>query len=405
MSLKPDIKLDWDQSRQRFTGETMDPTNGVKTMWEQRVSQIVGSPDSFVGSTNRTDEFPSGVPRRVIRELRNPEHYRVICITGYSIYYWEDSVDKSIYLERYPESDPPNKYLRLAINDRGSITSYAEYNPVGKFRQLKIHFFSKDADRPNFTSRTVQDNLREIGQIFKLRGEVSIINPSEMDNEGDDLEIAIKVAKDMDREELKEKIKQWSNEARDETIRGVTYVIGELIEAELEEDFSVEEQERILKILTVKTLCLLPANFDLLPQTDKTLPVYQALNAALVGILEEYFDEMNAKGNFAATISFDPTFAEDILDLSIGDDPLEPSFNDEFQLGEQYIYDKYGFTITRVRGRINLAVQDLKDTNSSRHFEFPEELDLEQIYNLISVPTNSGWERVIDHIKTSFQPH
>lgn len=399
MSLTPDIKLNWNQVESKFKGEVIDPATGIRTYWEQELHEYKenGVVDAFMGKTKRSDEFLDGVPKRVIIETRYPGNFRLRYITAYSIYYAENDVSKSITFRRFQEVDDESIQFEMGIRTSDPMYSGADYSPNGELKCIRLNLSASRSDMPDFSSMPFQDKLMEMGQIFKYRGEIALVAPKSMDEEGENLREALEVSKDILKEEINEKIKKWPKEIRDEAIDRVTEIIGTLIEQQFGEDFSEEEKEEMLVILSMRVLRMMPVNFDLLSRHDKKLSMGQVISEAVVDILEDYYREMNIKGNFMAEFIFNPD-DKDKLQLSIDD------LKEEFQLGKQYVYDKYSFTITRINGRVNLNVEDIMRPQSNRNFEFPEIVDLNGVYNFVSTVNSSGWERAIDLVKNKLLP-
>lgn len=388
----PESGFHFDSEKKRFrTTPLVDPTTGVVTEWEKKIGEV-GT------RLVRIDRFPSGPLRMVTYSEYSFGEGSTFSKREHAVSYVANDIEREIRLCQ--ESDSTDLRLIMFLNRQGAFLFFdAQYTAEGVLKDFSLSFRPKSSsemlsDLPlfekinHFEGRSLEENLKELRQIFFMRGEAAFwvgADLDEKDAQADNYKL----------DSLREEIGKWPADMIEKMSKNVSAVIGITIMKYLRDSLSDEQIATMLSALTPQVVEMLLIDSGK-PRDTGEMPVTQSLHILVASLLGWYYEKLEEVGGMEvrfATSEEDPQRFSLSVRESLRDRSLAEAL---VVLGEAYPFEEYSYVVEKEGDQqIQLARRSVLTPNLQDRITFPAFLD-PRVINFLTTEENVGWERAIE---------
>lgn len=398
----PESEFHFDPEKKRFkTTPLVDFITGVVTEWEKKIGEVETR-------LVRIDRFPHGPLRIVTHSEYSFGEGSTFSKEEYSVSYDTDGIEREIRLCQ--ESNLADLSLSLDILDgqEAFLFFYAQYTAEGALKDFSLSFMPKSSsemfsDLPlfekinYFEGRSLEENLKELAQIFKMRGEGVLWQSTDFDEEG------IQEAQRVHSYLSQKKLSEWPPDMVREVNSLILQVVGITLISHLRSEYlkgnlSDEQIKTLIAALTPQVLeCVFDA-FERSHKRDESL-VRKALSRVVAGLLAWYYENLKLTG--AIEIKFDSK-NEDDQQFSVSvfawqEERNKPLTEDQVVLGEVYDFEEYAYIIEKTENKMRVLRRNRLDPSRQDKFIFPVSIPPE-VFEALTTEESAGWERVFELI-------
>lgn len=400
----------WEETQSRFTRESIDPVSGVKTSWYRY---------PISRANLRTDESPSIYSYRSVGEHWDDNNERILENTC-RVIAEEDMYKKSVNIEYdYENGIPHLKEFVIGIApsqvDQIDLAVESHYTERGRLRFIVIDIRpqeSASADMPqgldgklfHFFNRPLEDNIKELGELYRYVGYTAFGNPDADDTKAEnDYNMRLLILKGVTR--------KWSQETRDRMVEFVASSSDALVNEWLA-DFSDDEKEAIIKETTIETMQKVALrfpnlNFRELSIMQRVEMVKTALRDSTAGTLAFYYQNLMVIGYSKIKLEINEG-DDNKIDISVEDTEYgkPPVYTEQIGLEDDCNFEHYVLRVARNReNEMQLFVNSKTRPNFGGRLDFPDNIDIEKIHTLATISLPTGWEGALNLVATRYIPN
>lgn len=396
----PESEFHFDPEKKRFTTTPLvDPITGVVTEWEKKIGEVETR-------LVRIDRFPHG-PRRIVTHSEySLGKGSTFSNREYAVSYVAGDIEREIRLCQ--ESNLADLSLSLDILDgqEAFLFFYAQYTAEGVLKDFSLSFMPKSSsemfsDLPlfekinSFEGRSLEENLKELAQIFKMRGEGVLWQSTDSDEEG--IQEAQKVQSYLSQKKLSE----WPPDMVREVNSLILPVVGITLISHLRSEYlkgnlSDEQIKILIAALTPQVLECVFDDFERSHKRDESL-VRKALSRVVAELLAWYYENLKLTG--AIEIKFDSKNEDDqqfyVSVFAWQEERNKPLTEDQVVLGEVYDFEEYAYIIEKTENKMRVLRRNRLDPSRQDKFIFPVSIPPE-VFEALTTEESAGWEKVLE---------
>lgn len=389
MPRQPEVPFEWDKKGQKFsTISTTDPESGVVTRWEKVIKNPV------ISTISRIDQFPNNGPMRHMTTFESserlfptstryditqeePDYTRHVELT------WVGSIRLSVVVR---DRSTGFRMLQLEYDDESLRRIYFSHTTIGDPNDSVMAMDLQDR-LDYFDERPLEENIRELAELFKSRGENALWVTAELD------ETDLTETNEFERDQIKKALNKFSPEMQEHALMGGTMITNWGLEAYASDLLTQDERALIIEALAPQVAEQMVDNLELLrmPQARETFAI-DSLNGVVATLIACYY------GKVKSTSALRTQFERDDNDprtwsITIGSDEA-PMVSDRVELGTEYRFDERGYTLDDIDGKLQLRIRSIL-RGKGDVFTFPLRVSSD-IRDVITTEENSGWEKALE---------
>lgn len=396
----PESEFHFDPEKKWFTTTPLvDPTTGVVTEWEKKIGDVVTW-------LVRIDRFPHGPRRRVAHSEYSFGEGSTFSKIEYSFSDVAGDTEREIRLCQNPNFADLSLSFHIFDGQEASLFFYAQYTAEGVLKDFSLSFTPKSSSEmlsdlslvekiDYFEGRSFEDNLKELVQIFEMRGEGVLWKSIDSDEEG------IQESQRVHSYFSQKKLSKWPPDIIREANQAIFLIIGmtsirHLRSEYLEGNLSNEQIETFISALTPQVLKCVFDDSERSHKRDEFL-VRKALSRVVAELLAWYYENLKLTGEIE--IKFDSK-NEDDQQFSVSvfawqEKGNKPLTEDQVVFGEAYHFEEYSYIIEKTENKMWVLRRSRLDPSRQDKIIFPVSIPPE-VFEALKTEESVGWERVFE---------
>jgi len=381
----------------------INPESDVKTWWRKSVSKNAETVARF-------DEHQGGTLDRWVMESINPAGRQIL----YTI---RDRGDRNQYLQlayagdRFQglsiitELDVAKRPAFLNVNNIGAV-----YALDGAIASIRVHVDSQSRfDEEKYRTKSSEDNLRELIQIFKESGPQAATPYAPSPDQKVSESIAADIHDSVVSSFVKGKLMQWI-EAEKKKIDEDLDIIPQAIESTADDTLNREQIHGMSNFLSAETIKALPDDYPKLEGEQREDVFDQAFDDAMLQSFKLHDHSLQIMAQHTVVFALNnPKLDENIFAVFQGN-PTNP-FSAEglmnfitgepTEVGSAHSYEDKQYALLRQEDFMALFISSKLNSNQRMLYLSSERLQMDKLLPIIKTEHSSEWMKAYDLARAS----